>query len=280
MRKCGRLGRDAAQDAYAGGNASRGKALRDVGKAVRENAATPERGGFSEYGDWLKKYGEDSDAIEALELGRGVFGGKLDMSSERLRSTFAGWNDVAKENYRLGVGEAVLDAARRKGGVTEARQLLKNEEFADRVRVAVPDNMSFDDFMGALEKEVSRADRNNRVMGGSPTYPLQAARADLEGQARSPLDVAAEGVDLMLSPVKALTGKALKEALKAIPRKDRSVIGDPAANEALAKALTNPDEMTKLLNLLESYRAKREVPMLNYGAPAGYIAAEANQAMR
>jgi hypothetical protein len=42
---------------------------------------------------------------------------------------------------------------------------------------------------------------------------------------------------MLLSPGKALTGKALKEALKAIPRKDRSVIGDEAANAALARAL-------------------------------------------
>lgn len=264
---------DAADGAYQKGDPARARALKELGKSVRENAATPERGGFQEYGDWLKKYGEDSQGIEALELGRQVFGSSLDMSAERLRKTYAGWGETARENYRKGVGEALLDAVRRKGGVTEARQLLKNEEFADRIRVAVPDDMSFDDFMASLEREVKVADRNNRVVGGSPTYARQAARADLEAQARDPLDLAAEAIDTGLSPVR-LTGKALKATLKALPRKDRSLIGDPAANAALARALTDDKEMTRLLNMLEHYKAARTLPMKGLPASAGgYIGA-------
>jgi hypothetical protein len=273
---------DAADDAYNFmGNGSRGAALKSLGKSVRENAATPERGGFSEYGDWLKKYAEDSSGIDALEMGRNVFSPKLDMSVERLRQSFAGWSDAAKENYRIGVGEAVLAAARSKGGVAEARQLLKNEEFADRIRLAVPDDMSFQSFMSAMEREVEWAARNNRVVSGSQTYGRQAARADLEAQGRDPLAVAAEGVDLILSPGKALTGKALKEALKAIPRKDRSVIGDEAANAALAKALVDQNEMTRLLNLLEHYRAAREIPLRQIpGAAAGVTSASVLEAVK
>lgn len=259
---------DAANDAYSSGNPTRGAALKDLGKAVRTNAAEPERGGFAEYGDWLKKYGEDSQGIDALEMGRQVFGNSLDMSAEKLRQTYAGWGETARENYRQGVGEAVLAAVRRKGGVTEARQLLKNEEFADRIRIAVPDHMSFKDFMGSLEREVQMADRNNRVVGGSQTYGRQAARADLEAQGRDPLDMAAEAIETGLSPAK-LTAKGLKATLKALPRKDRSIIGDPAANAALGKALTNPDEMTRLLNMLETYRARRTLPMKALPARGG-----------
>jgi hypothetical protein len=272
---------DAADDAYRGGNGSRGTALKALGKSVRENASTPERGGFSEYGDWLKKYAEDSSGIDALEMGRKVFSPNLEMSADALRNTYKGWTDAAKENYRVGVGEAVLAAVRSKGGVAEARQLLKNEEFADRIRLAVPDDMSFKGFMSAMEREVDRAARNNRVVGGSPTYARQAAHADLKDQARDPLDVAAEGVDLILSPGKALTGKALKEALKAIPRKDRSVIGDEVANAALAKALTDQNEMSRLLNLLEHYRAAREIPMRQLpGAAAGVSSASLLEAAK
>ncbi len=262
---------DAAQDAYAAGNGSRGQALKGLGKAVRENASSTERGGSSEYGDWLKRYAEDSDAIDALEAGRNVFSGKMDVSAETLRKDFAKWSEAAQENYRVGVGEAVLAAVRSKGGVAEARQLLKNQEFADRIRVAVPDDMSFADFMKAIEAEVRRADINNRVVGGSPTYARQAARADLEGQGRDPLDVAAENIDSFTSIPK-LSATVLKETLRAIPKKDRSVIGDASANEALANALTNPDEMTRLLNLLQHYKGIREIPKDNMGAPAGYLA--------
>jgi hypothetical protein len=259
---------DAANAAYTKGDGARGAALKELGKAVRENASTPERGGFSEYGDFLRKYGDDSQGIEALQAGRAVFSGKMDVSAEALRKTFAGWPDAAKENYRQGIGEALLDAVRRKGGVTEARQLLKNEEFADRIRIAVPDNMSFTDFMASLEREVQMADRNNRIVGGSPTYARQAARDDLTAQARDPLDVAAEVIDTGLSPAR-LAGKTLKAAIKALPRKDQSVLGDPAANAALAKALTDPDEMTRLLNMLEHYKAARTLPTRQLPARSG-----------
>src|SRR5207237_759224 len=107
---------------------------------------------------------------------------------------------------------------------------------ADRIRLALPDAKAFDAFMGGLEREVRAADRNSRVVGGSPTYARQAARADLEAQGRDPLDLAAEAIDTSLNPIK-LSAKALRATLKALPRKDRSVIADPAANAALAKAL-------------------------------------------
>lgn len=265
---------DAADDAYKSGNGSRGQALKSLGKAVRENAATPERGGFAEYGDWLKKYAEDSDAIDALEAGKNVLSGKVDVSAETLRRDFAKWSDAAKENYRVGVGEAILDAVRRKGGVVEARQLLKNEEVADRIRLAVPNDKSFDDFMKAIEAEVRRADINNRVVGGAPTYARQAARADLEAQGANGIDILADNIDTMTS-IPRMSGKALKAALKAIPKNDQSVIGDPAANEALARALTDPNEMTRLLNTLERYKAARAIPKDNMGAPAGYLAGAA-----
>ena len=220
----------------------------DFGKALRR--MNPD------YDAFMRTWGDESGQVEALRLGRGVFSSQPEMSAERLRSRFSEMSDAEKDQYRKGVGEALIDQVRRKGGVAEARQLLKNEEFADRIKVAVPDDTSFNSFMKALEREVEMAERNNRVYGGSPTYARQAARADLEAQGADPVDVAAELLDSGFNPAR-LTGKALKQAMRAIPRKDRSVIGDPAANEMLAKALSDPDEMTRLLNLMEVAKARR-----------------------
>lgn len=100
---------------------------------------------------------------------------------------------------------------------------------------------------------------------------------DLEAHGRDPLDVAAEVIDTSMSVPK-LTGKALKLALRSLPRKSGGVIADPEANAALAKALQDPDEMTRLLNMLEVYKARRSVPMKALpsaaGGYAGALAAE------
>ncbi len=60
---------DAADSAYKSGNGARGKALADLGRAIRTNARTPEQGGFSEYGQWLDRYAENKGLEDALETG-------------------------------------------------------------------------------------------------------------------------------------------------------------------------------------------------------------------
>ena len=95
----------------------------------------------------------------------------------------------------------------------------------------------------------------NRVLHGSQTFGRQAARADLESQPGDPIDMAAELLDSSLNPQ-----RIPARVLKAIPRKDRSVLGDPAANEMLARALSDPNEMTRLLNLMEIARSRRATP--------------------
>lgn len=230
--------------------ASTSKVRSELGRGMR--AASPD------YDEFMGAWGDESGQIEALRMGRDVFSSTPEMSAERLRKRFAEMSAAEKDFYRKGVGEALIDHIRRKGGVTEARQLLKNEEFADRLRVAVPDDESFTGFMGKLEREVELANRANRVVGGSPTYGRQAARADLEEQGMDSMDALASAIDTGLSPAR-LTAAGLKQALKTLPRKDRSIIGDPALNEALGKALSDPDEMTRLLNLLEQKKAERFV---------------------
>ena len=247
----------------------------DFGRALRR--MNPD------YDAFMKTWGDESGQVEALRLGRSVFTSQPEMSAERLRSRFGEMSDAEKDQYRKGVGEALIDQVRRKGGVAEARALLKNEEFADRIKVAVPDDTSFNSFMKSLEREVEMADRNNRVIGGSPTYGRQAARADLEAQGSDPIDVATELLDSGFNPAR-LAGKGLKQAMKALPRKDRSLIGDPATNEMLARALSDPDEMTRLLNLMEVAKARRAqsplpllppvtVPRLSPAAPLAGVTA-------
>lgn len=209
------------------------------------------------YDEAMRLWGDDSERLRALSLGRDVFSPKFDMQSERMTSQIGEMSQAARDMFRKGVGEAVLAQARStKGGVGAARQLLKSREFGDRVRLAFPNQKAFDDFMAALDQEVTMQDRNSRVVGGSPTYPLQAARADVEQQALDPLDVLGQVFEGGLDPA-GLAGRMTKEAIKAIPRRDRSLIGDPLLNETAARALTDPDVLARVLNARAQEQARR-----------------------
>lgn len=240
---------DASSAAYGAGEGGRGAALKTLGKAIRSNASDPDRGGFSDYGHWLKRYGDDSENIQALELGRGILTNSLDNSPEKLRMTLDDMSDPAKEHFRKGVGEALLTEVRRKG-VGAARSLLKDEDFAAKVKLAYPTEGGFSAFMELADEAVNNEARNSRMLDNSRTFARGEAAADLKD----------EGSDLLLNAatldLKGLARGGAKAALKALPRRDRSLVGNPKTNALLGEAVTNQDKMTALLNLLELDRQR------------------------
>ncbi|MES3028483.1 MAG: hypothetical protein V4820_11595 [Pseudomonadota bacterium] len=242
-----------ASAAYRAGNGGRGEALAGLGKAIRSNAADPERGGVAGYGDWLKKYGDDLSNEEALQMGRDAF--KPSSNAEQLRKQVGEMSEAERTLFQKGVGEAMLDRVRgSRGDVGALRDLMKSEENADRLALAFPDDKAFANFMDSAARRVAERDVNSRIMGGSPTDPRMAARADLEDEGVDTFGIVG---DALTGNWRGLTGRGAKAAGKAIPRKARSVVKDPDANLAIAKALTDPDEMTALLNTLNAARARR-----------------------
>lgn len=240
----------AADSAYSGGDGATGKALKGLGKAIRENARTPERGGFSEYDDWLKQYGTDSENKRALELGSTAMTSGLKNSPEAVARELSDMGASAMDHYRKGVGEALIDKVRgANGDVKVMRGLLGDKNLAARVRLAFPDDASFAGFLDAADGRVAQADLNNRYMGGSGTGPMGAVRDDLE---REGADLSGVAGDVLTGNLGALSGRALKGALKAIPRKASSAITDPEANAALGRSAMDPDEVTRLLNMLQA----------------------------
>lgn len=243
---------EGANSAYASGNGARGGALKDLGKAVRTNAATPERGGFQEYADWLKKFGDDMSREEALQLGRDAFGGK--QNAEQLRMAVDDMSDAERALFQKGVGEALLAKVRgTRGDVGAMRDMLNSEEYADRLALAFPDDQAFANFMESAARRVAERDVNSRLLGGSPTDPRQAARADLEAEG---FDAIGAVGDVFTGNVGGAARKVAREALKKVPRRSRSALHDPETNRTLASALTNEDEMTRVLNSLNAARAR------------------------
>lgn len=244
---------EAASRAYRGGFGTRGERLKGLSNAIRGDA----REASPEYRQWLQQYGDDSQSIDALRVGTNVFAKaneKNAMSAAQLRDRWADWSDAAKDNYRLGVGEAILDKVRGGQDVATMRKLLKDSELAERARIAFGSDDAFERFMQSASDEVSMQNVNNQLLGGSPTMRRAAGAADVAeqdgGAGRAALDFLTD----MTSPIGA-TRQAVKMAIKSLPKKDRSIIGDQELNGLLGRALTDETEMTRLLNLLEAERS-------------------------
>lgn len=240
---------EAASGAFASGDGARGAALRDLGKAIRQNA----RDQSTEYGTWLARYGDDAEANDALRVGKNLFARPTErnaMSVPELRERWADWSDLAKENFRLGVGEAVLDRVRAGGGVPALRRVLKDQDVSERIGLAFGEEDGFARFMQFATDETTLQGQLNQILGNSATARRQAGRADLERQGFDPLDFVEAAADFT-NPVGA-GRQALRLAAKNLPRRDRSILGDEELNGLLGSALTNEAAMTRLLNLMQT----------------------------
>lgn len=241
--------KEAASRAYRGGFNSRGEALQTLSTSIRQNA----RDRVGGYDDWLKSFGDASEAIGAMRTGQNVFARANErnaMSAAELADQWSGWSAAARENYRLGVGEAVLDRVRGNGGVPAMRRLLRDNELADRVRIAFDSEDAFLRFMRSADDEVSMANVDQQVLGGSPTARRLAGAADVNEQSFGPMDALDFATDLT-SPV-AFGRRAVKEVAGRLPKRDRSILGDEELNGLLGRALTDEAEMTRLLNLMQA----------------------------
>lgn len=247
--------KEAASRAYRAGFNSRGEALQTLSTAIRQNARTQVPG----YDDWLRQFGDASESIDALRAGQSVFQAATERNSRsaaELARQWPEWSEAARDNFRRGIGEAIMSRVREQGGVTAMRRLLRSQEFGDRVRIAFPSDQAFDDFMRAAQAEVQMANTASRVAGNSATDRRAAARADLTQQSGvDPLDVVDFAGDVT-SPL-AMTGKGLRLLLKQVPRRDRSILGDEQLNGLLGEALTDETTMRSLLQDLQRARQNR-----------------------
>jgi len=240
---------DMGSDAWRAGDGSRGKALTDIGRAIRNNARTA----VPEYSEWLARYGDESSQIEALELGRQVLGNPNDpradgLSAEVLRIRYEEMSETAREMFKKGVAEAlVARTAGSSGDVGAMRALANTREFRDRIRIAWPSDEAFEGFMRGVEGEVTTAARDNRMLYGSQTSSRNAARqrfgAADDGTGGSGPSLGAWSAEGAVAEV---GRQGLRAALNAFKR-DRSLIYNPEANDLLGRALSDREILARLL---------------------------------
>jgi hypothetical protein len=253
---------DAAHDAYRSGDGSRGKALQGLGRAIRDNASDPERGGHPEYRQWLQRYGHDSENNEALETGRNALKDGIDNTSEAIQKKLDGMRSpTAADHYRKGLGEALLHKVRSVGDVQAMRALLKSEDFRDKVKIAYPDEASYRKFEEQIEERVAEAGRTNRVTTGSDTAENLAAADDLNAQGKGNREKLKGAADAIRHPVRAVAGAALDKLADMLPA-DQGLLKDPETHGILGKALSDPKEMERLLNGSTPEQMRKE-PLIN-----------------
>jgi hypothetical protein len=240
---------DAGSQAWTAGNGGVGGLLNRIGRSIRTDA----RETVPEYGQWLSRYGDESDQIEALELGRQVLGNPNDpradgLSAEALRIRYDEMSETAREMFKKGVAEAlVARTAGSSGDVGAMRALANTREFRDRIRIAWPSDEAFEGFMRGVEGEVTTAARDNRMLYGSQTSSRNAARqrfgAADDGTGGSGPSLGAWSAEGAVAEV---GRQGLRAALNAFKR-DRSLIYNPEANDLLGRALSDREILARLL---------------------------------
>lgn len=238
---------DMSSEAWRRGDGQQGRALGQIGGAVRQNARQSVQG----YDQWLRRYGDESEQIGALELGRQVFRNAEDaaadgMSAAALRTRLSEMSETSQEMFRKGVGEAVIARARAsRGDIGAMRDIMRSREIADRVRLAFPDEAAMSRFFQTLDQEVNAANLDNQVLGNSRTAFRGAAQKQFG--AEPPPDQASNLIGSSLSGI-ALEG--LRQGARGLGRtvaRHRSLLENPAANDRLGQALTDPEVLRALL---------------------------------
>jgi hypothetical protein len=244
----------AGDTAWRAGDGDTGQALSGLGRAIRGNARDPNRGGFSEYDDWLKQYGTDAQNKKALELGRDVL--RSNVWPEEIGSQLAEMGPGSLIHYQKGVAETLLNKVQEAGGdMRVMRQLLDNKNLGAKIRTAFPDDASFAAFLQSAERRVQDANRNAGFTANSATARRMAAQQDLEDQP----SVVANAVDQALDAISNPTGVPSKVARATMSNlgmfsPTKGVLKDPEANALLGRTALDPDEVTRLLNMLQTVR--------------------------
>lgn len=258
---------DSSSEAWRNGNSGVGQLLGDIGKAVRDDARTQ----VKPYGEWLKRYGDDSSQIEALELGRSVLRNVDDprpdgVSAEVLRKQVAEMSDTAKDLFRKGVGEAIVARSRTsKGGVGAMRDILRSDELGARLRVAFPDEQAYTRFLNAAEAEAAMGDAANGILGNSRTAFRQGAAQRMGAEDYG------QAAELIGASLPGLAIEGVKQGVRSVGKsfgRNRSVLENDDLNELFAKALTDQD---LLRQMLQGQRPRRG--LFGGRAPAGVAGA-------
>ena len=236
----------AADEAYKAGRGSDGKVLKDLARALRENASDPAKGGHVKYGEFLTRYGDASDELDALELGRGAIKKSETNTAEHIEKELSQMAPEARDYYKKGLAEAIfyeVDHAPEENP-TAALKKLNTPAMRRKIKIAFGDEASVNDFYTEIAKRMMERETLNSL-GGSVTTPSSEAIKSLTAAGRK--GEYEKRIQKLSDVLKKPVETAGAHALNLMAERDAEILGDPEAAELLARALVDPKEMERLL---------------------------------
>lgn len=241
--------------------------FREAATGLRDDAAAQSE----PYRNWLAQFGESSDHETAVKVGyEGLFGNKMANTPAGQKAALDELhtpNNTLQPSHAEGTIQALIMEANRTGDIAAIRRVLRGRDGRSQLRMALGEDKA-NALISSFDKLESAANTNNQVVGNSRTYG-RGATASAEQQAEQGAlgQIANVAADLPHTPAGAVVYGA-KKILKAVASADRSVIGNPAANEIMGKALSDPAETKRLLTEAGLLRRPAQAPQVNMGATA------------
>lgn len=143
-----------------------------------------------EYGKALDSWRGPTEALEALEAGRGFLNESADMTAAEI----AKLPKAEKEMFRIGAVAAIRDRVfTAKDGASQWGRIFGSPEHRARIRAIFPDDASFDSFRKAMELEARGSASARSILHGSRTTPAAQEVADLGIDPGALMEFAATG---------------------------------------------------------------------------------------
>lgn len=163
-----------------------GRSVNDVRqRLIRElDAVNPD------YAAARQEWAGPSRAMEAMEQGRLFAKRPSEITAERLR----GMSPADRDYFRLGVARAMWEQAGSAPGANRmVRDAIGNRNFRRAIRAVSPDQLSYGEFMGEMQRLAQFGRTSNAVFSGSRTAHLEREMNDLDTGVLRDLAEAARG---------------------------------------------------------------------------------------
>lgn len=116
------------------------------------------------YANARSQFAGDLAVENALELGRNIFGKKMDAST--VRDFISGASESEIEHFRIGVSDFIRSQLD-EGKISNIKYLL-NKDFMKRLESAWPSKKSFDNFADTVRQEIRMYERGGQMIPNMP----------------------------------------------------------------------------------------------------------------
>jgi hypothetical protein len=212
--------------------------------------------------------------MRAMELGRSLLSGRRDV--ELFADDIAKMSGSEKEFFRAGVARAIYDKLQTTpDGLDAANRMIRTPAMRSKLRLAFPDQRSFDRFLSSVEGESRVFRSGTKIMRGSQTAGREVDDAVQSMQYSR--QIAAGVLDVMQGNPQNIAWRVLNRV------GDRAAGMNPQIAEEVSKILYNPNLPQNLEVLRRAIAQQGQVavrapfrPALLQGAAAGSLAATVN----